>query len=459
MMEAPAAGGALGATAADSARAWPRITIVTPCFNPAKFVAETVQSVLGQNYPNLEYIVMDGGSTDGTLDILRRFTGLKVISEKDEGHSDATNKGFALATGDIFAFVNGDDSLLPGALERVAREIDPAHGRHVVMGRCIFTDENSRPLGIEHPCHFESHRRLLQIWKGHMIPQPSTFWTRQVWNECGPARVDLKRWMDFDLFVRMSKKYAFHRVDQVLATYRLHSESVTMNRTEADRLEDCIRISRQYWGSPLSPGYWRLASSLAVYRFDRLGRARRLVKRADERWRHGHKFAGVIDGLRGSILAPEILFYVKILPWFRDHFARGLAAKAVDWILRLRKTYPQTAVYANHTDPFNDGWVSPRLVVERSMDGPVRELVVCGNAELTYIDKPQALTVLLDGRELGKRGVEKGDFGINFPFDPPIAPGAHKIEIRADRFFVPHRFLRNQDYRPLAWRLYTVELK
>jgi glycosyltransferase involved in cell wall biosynthesis len=133
---------------------WPCITIVTPSFNQGNFIAETIESVMAQNYPNMEHIVMDGGSTDDTLEVLKRYPHLKIVSEQDRGQADAINKGFALATGDIWAFLNSDDTFLPGALQRVAQEIDPTQGRQVVMGRCRFIDEKGQYGGIEHPSYF-----------------------------------------------------------------------------------------------------------------------------------------------------------------------------------------------------------------------------------------------------------------------------------------------------------------
>ena len=100
----------------------PRISVVTPSYNQGNFVEETIQSVLDQGYPNLEYIVMDGGSTDGTLDILRKYEKRLVWkSERDRGQSDALNKGFRMASGDIFSFINSDDVYEPGALHKVGR--------------------------------------------------------------------------------------------------------------------------------------------------------------------------------------------------------------------------------------------------------------------------------------------------------------------------------------------------
>ena len=170
----------------------PRISIVTPSYNQARYIGLSIESVMAQAYPDVEHIVIDGGSADGTLEVLARYPHLRVVSERDRGHADAVNKGFRLASGRIWAFLNSDDTLVPGALRRVAEEIDPASGRHIVMGRCRFVDELGRPTGIEHPSHFQSHRRVLEVWKGHTIPQPAVFWTPEVWARCGPMDETLR---------------------------------------------------------------------------------------------------------------------------------------------------------------------------------------------------------------------------------------------------------------------------
>src|SRR5262245_22533062 len=200
----------------------PRISVVTSSYNQGRFLARTIDSVLAQDYPDLEHIVVDGLSTDDTPAVLARYPHLRVLCERDCGQADAINKGFRLATGHLFCFLNSDDTLCPGALHRVARELDPARGRHIVQGRCNYIDEDDRPTGEEHPSQSCGHLRMLQVWKTHCVPQPATFWTREVWQRCGPMDEALHLALDYDLFCRFSRHYRFHFLDQVLASYRLH---------------------------------------------------------------------------------------------------------------------------------------------------------------------------------------------------------------------------------------------
>ena len=429
----------------------PRISVVTPSYNQGRFIAETIESVLEQGYPNLEHIVVDAMSSDETAQVLDRYGHLRVIREPDRGMGDALNKGFRAATGDIFCFLNSDDTLLAGALEAVAREMGGPGGPKVVMGRCRFVDEQGRYFGVEHPSHFASFRRVLEVWKGHWIPQPAVFWAAEVWRQCGQAEAALAH-VDYDLFCRFARHYPFHKIDRVLCTYRLHTESKTMGWTEAERLEDAIRLSRRYWGSPWLPFYWRLALSLGWYRLDRTGWARRHYQRAEELRRQGRELARLPHWLAAGVLAPDVAFYMAVYP----HLRRTLGG-ALLRVLRFRDdrrgAFPQTAVYLDRAELWEDGWAGPRLVVERASAGGEKTLRLRGLAHTRYLDGPLTLTVAVDGVRLGEAHVEQdGAFQRDFTWAAGAVAGRHRIEILASPYLVYHRFQRNRDYRPLTWR-------
>jgi len=438
---------------------WARISIVTPSFNQGKYIAETIESVKAQDYPNLEHIVIDGGSRDGTLEILRRYPHLTVISEADRGQADAINKGFRFATGEIWGFLNSDDTLVPGALAVVAKEISPEQGRHIVMGRCRFVDESGRFIGIEHPSHFEGPIRVLAIWKGYTIPQPAVFWTPEVWKRCGSLNETLKFSLDYDLFCRFSRRYKFHFVNQVFATYRLHPESKTEQWSEAERLEDAIRISRQYWGPRFSLQSGRLALSLAWFRFNRGGRALQGLRRSQEKWRQGQFLPASLYALLTACYAPDVIFFVGLYPFLRNSTI-GMMLKVFDHLGKRKGMYPQTAAYLDHTEPWADGWAGPRVLVAKDSQSGAQVVIIQGWADLTYLPTPLILTIFVDGEEIGERGVEKtGDFQLEFSLPQPWRPGSHNIEVRANTWFVRHRFARNRDYRPLSFRLKEVRLR
>jgi glycosyltransferase involved in cell wall biosynthesis len=440
---------------------WPRVSIVTPAYNQADYLEETIRSVLLQSYPDLEYIIVNDGSTDNTVDVIHKYEPWLAFwtTQRNQGQCAAINHGFEHVTGHIQAYLNSDDLLLPGALQKAALEIDPVRRRHVVMGRSAFTDQHGRYTGIEHPSHFESHRRVLEVWRGHTIPQPSVFWTPEVWQTCGPMIEDLgPAWVDYGLFCRFSKRYTFNFVDQVLSTYRLHLESKTQRSSEAKRLEESIQISRRYWGSPVSLMYWQLTFSLARYRFNRVGRARRLHWSAQELRRQNHGAWAFSRDLVAGLLAPEVVFGIAIYPTVSKH-ARGGLKRALDWLDSKRDSYSQTEAYMGFTDVWEDGWVGPRLVTSQETTNESCQLLIRGKAELQYLKKPLILNFRVDGQEIGNRQVDQSsEFRIELSLPAPLRPDRHQIEVQTNAWFVPHRLTRNGDYRPLAWRKIEIQL-
>jgi len=432
-------------------KSWPGISIVTPLSDGAQYVEEAVESVMRQDYPNVEHIVIDGGSSGEGLKRLSRYPHLKLVCEPDRGAADAINKGFGLATGDIWAVLRSDDMIAPGALRRVAHEVDPRSGRHIVMGRCRFVDEQGHFIGIEHPSHFESHRRVLEVWRGRTIPAPSVFWTPEVWRTCGPADDTLgPAWMSYDLFCRFSQEYGFNLVDQVLAECRLQDES---RWPEAGSLEVGIGVSRRYWGSPLSPRYWTLALSLARFRFDRVGRARRHLGRMEESRRRAPGVRVIYHGLAGMILAPEVALYVAVYPRLRDRAIR-LWKRTLGW-----SEPPETTANLYRTEAWEDGWVGPRAKVTREIRQPARVVALRGWADLQHM-KRLVLTIRVDDHVVGRLPVRRaGHFSARIHLADPVDPGVHTVVVEASTWFVPHRFSQNGDLRPLAWRVGGIDFE
>jgi len=436
---------------------WPRITIVTPSYNQGVFIRETIESVRLQNYPNLEHIVIDGGSTDDTLSILSEYGHIKVISEPDSGQGNAINKGFGLATGDIYGFLNSDDTLLPEALAHVAREINPSTGRHIVMGRCRFIDEKSRFIGIEHPSQFVCHARVLKIWKGHMIPQPAVFWTSHVWKVCGSMDEALKlAWIDYDLFCRFSKHYKFYFIDQVLSNYRLHIQSKTESMTESSRLEECIQISRRYWGMPWSILYWKMSFSLLFFRLNRVKRGITLLKGARDKWNEGQLFRSIVYAVPGGIIAPEVVFAKLIYPNCKKYFGKS-ARSLIERTMAVNGTFQQSNAYLYRTDPWEDGWVGPCLIICRENLPLSSQIILKGDTDLTQMIKPLILTVRINGQQVCKKRIsETGKFELKLPAKNHNVSSSYNIEVEANTWFVPHRITKNGDYRPLSWHLSEI---
>jgi glycosyltransferase involved in cell wall biosynthesis len=203
----------------------PRVTIVTPSYNQAEFLEETIRSVLLQNYPNLEYIVMDGGSRDGSVDIIRKYE--KHLSywtsEKDGGASDAIARGFERATGSIMAYLNSDDPYLPGAIHAVVRFFQEHRQCNVVFGNTYWTDPVGNVLAERRQTPFWSASYL---YGGADMQQPSTFWKRDLYVKAGgmdPAYITA---FDTDLFCRFIACQAeFRHLKRFLSCFRIHPES------------------------------------------------------------------------------------------------------------------------------------------------------------------------------------------------------------------------------------------
>jgi len=433
----------------------PRISLVTSSYNQARFIARTIESVMAQDFPNVDHIVVDGMSTDGTADVLARYPHLRVIREPDRGQADAINKGFRAATGDIFGFLNSDDTLEPGALRHVADAIDAKAGRHIVMGRCRFIDEDDRFVGVEHPSAFDSHRRVLEIWKGHCLPQPAVFWTREVWDACGPMTVDEPLMLDYDLFCRFSARYAFHRIEPVLANYRLHTQSKTSSVTDEQRLEQAIAVSRRYWGSPLTRQYWQTLASYAVFRANRRVRGARWMRTGRDQYRAGRHLKGMGQIVAGAMIAPDIAADVVLLPVVKPALSRLRQRQR----LRPRAVLPHTEAWFRFNALHDDGWAGPTLVMELDVEASPAVLSLGGTTDPGRLRGRLELEAFVDGHSLGRRAVgSNAEFSVTWSV-PEIPSGRHELRVVASTFLVPHDQFGNQDYRPLSFRLIRLALE
>jgi GT2 family glycosyltransferase len=229
----------------------PRISIVTPSYQQGRFIERTIYSVLSQGYPDLEYIVQDGGSDDGTVEVLRRYESRLTnwASEPDGGQADALNRGFAGTTGEIMAYLNSDDLLLPGALAHVGSYLQAHPDVDAVYGHRVLIDERDRQVGVwVMPPHDD---RVLAL--GDFVPQETLFWRRSAWERAG-GRMDatFQFALDWDLLLRLSQTGArIVRLPRFLGAFRIHDAQKTQSRDEA-RDAESDRLRRRSQDRPMT---------------------------------------------------------------------------------------------------------------------------------------------------------------------------------------------------------------
>lgn len=216
---------------------YPKISIITPSYNQGKFLEETITSVLNQSYPNLEYIIIDGGSTDNSVEIIKKYQD-KIpywVSERDRGQSHAVNKGFKRASGDIIGWLNSDDIYLPQCLEYVVKTFRENPDIDVVYGNFIQTDEKGKVLRKRHV--FSKFRYETFLFH-HYLGQPAVFFRKRALDKIGYLDESLSYAMDWDFLLRMKRQCKMVHVNHFLATCRLHGESKTSYQWKDKALED-----------------------------------------------------------------------------------------------------------------------------------------------------------------------------------------------------------------------------
>lgn len=231
-----------------------KISIITPSLNQVDYIPATIGSILDQNYPELDYIVVDGGSTDGTLDVLRKFgRRFRWVSEPDHGQTDAINKGLRMAEGEVLAYLNADDLYLPGTLDRVAGYFMTHPGAGWLFGHCRLIDESGNLIGGLNAPPFNLRR---MIDRAEYVPQPTVFWRRSVAAVVGEFDVSLHYTMDYDYFIRLGRYTPGHRLDAELACFRLQPTSKTIASSEERFWREQLMVSERYGMRPWTAWYW-----------------------------------------------------------------------------------------------------------------------------------------------------------------------------------------------------------
>ncbi len=278
---------------------YPRLSIITPSYNQAAYLEQAMRSVVDQRYRNLEYIVIDGGSSDGSVDIIRRHRDHLAywVSEPDRGQSHAINKGLERATGDWIAWLNSDDYYLPGAFEAIAGVVsglDDSIG--FVFGRGIRVAEDGNEIGMFWPRKPVFDRNAL-LYGADYVLQPTAFIKRALWQAAGPLDESLRYCMDYDLWLRLSAMFGVAPVDHPVAVSREHGGSKTATGG-IDRWYEIHRMVCRHSGGLITPG-------VVLYLVETL---RQITRAAPIAPVFGAAFHAHLDRLWSDALAPVSAF-------------------------------------------------------------------------------------------------------------------------------------------------------
>ncbi len=383
---------------------WPRIGLVTPSFNMAPFLAETIDSVLSQDYPHLDYIVMDGVSTDDTPSLLQKYDGrLRWRSQPDHGQADAINQGFHAVTGEIFSFLNADDTYLPGALSAIAGHFKRNSSAGMIYGEAYHVDTHGKILDRYPTLPFD----LDSLNSRCFICQPAAFMLRNAFADAGMLDAGLHFALDYDLWIRLARCYPVRKVDDYLATSRMHLDNKTLS-SRRRVYQEIISVTRAHFG--FVPYEW--LHGYACY----------LLDRKDQ----------YFDRSR-----PSVPSYLLALLLGARHNPHQLRRYWADWLLG-------TGIGAEFTSRWDDGWISRRFETTLSLPPHPVTLRVHGKHQAPI--SRQRLRLSLDGLTLRDWfDLPPGPFTLDLPL--PHAPNpAARLVIEARRTWRPRR----GDYRRLS---------
>lgn len=258
---------------------------MTPCLNAARYIRATIDSVLSQDYPRLEYRVVDGGSSDGTLDIVRSYgASVMLLTGPDQGQSDAINKGLARSSGEICSWINASDCYLPGAFAVVARAWEDHPEAGLFFGRAVYLSEEGNTLGEYAMAPVEEMLGLNTIPRGHYqrlltrrsgwIPQQTAFWRRSVMERAGLLDPALHYAMDYEYWLRLGRVAPIHFLDAPTGAFRLHRDAKSASAWKQWR--EVLRVNHRYgapWCSQIHASFLRACSAAVARRARRLLRA------------------------------------------------------------------------------------------------------------------------------------------------------------------------------------------
>ena len=387
----------------------PLVTVVTPSYNQGHFIRATIESVLSQDYPNLEYIIMDGGSTDETASVAKDYASrLTFISEKDRGQSHAINKGFHIAKGSILAWLNSDDLYLPGSTRTAVEALSRNPGAGAIYGEGYLIDRSGEN-STRFPC-----TEAFNLWKlAHLsdyILQQTVYFRKDVLDEVGLLDEDLHYTMDWDLLIRIGMKYPLEHVPEFMGCLREYPEAKSFAGGKR-RIRELGNMLQRHTGMRISPGY-------VVYGLDT----------------YHQIWCGQV----------ERLFTPRLKP----------VSTKLQSVIRLCAGLIIGRTIRNSQGLYSDGWAGPRL---RYMLPPGSgQFMIEGSLPNCRPLHGQKLNVTANGRLLGEFELPFGDFQLTVPLPPALDRQLLHLRIEASRSFMPGSFTLQGDRRRLAYLFKSI---
>ena len=385
----------------------PLVTVVTPSFNQGRFIRATIESVLSQDYPNLEYIIMDGGSTDETASVVAEYSSrLKWISEPDNGQSHAINKGFRMAKGEIVSWLNSDDIYLPGAVRRAVEELQRNTRAGAVYGEGYLIDRDGAIKEVF------PHTQPLNLWRlAHLsdyILQQTVFFRKRVFEEVGYLDEDLHYTMDWDILIRIGKRFEIAYIPEFMGCLREYAEAKSFSGG-LRRVREIHRMLRRHTGKLLPLGS-------IVYGLDAL---------------HG--------------------------PWSEQiaQWAPGFARDRVRALLRTMCGMWIGKVLVGSQGWYSDGWAS--TVVHYLLPSGHETIRIAGELPDTggLLDGQQ-IRVIVNGKTLTRLPIPLGEFVHVVDVPASFVTEPLEIQLKASRFMLPQAVAGNSNCRRLCYRLRSI---
>jgi glycosyltransferase involved in cell wall biosynthesis len=294
---------------------FPKFTVVTPTFCQGKFIEKTIDSVLSQGYPNLEYIIIDGGSKDNTVEVIKKYERHLAywVSEPDRGQSHAINKGMARSTGDYLTWLNSDDWYTPGALKRFAEVIkdNPDVGMIVGagqiinnMGQLVYYKEPTNPITLD---------TLFEWFNGGSFSQPSSMFSRSAWETCGPLDEGEHITMDLDLWIKIARaKFKFIPINDLLSEALSHPDAKTTAYENLMHVDGLLVIAKHGGIDALKSGMMKMSQ-----RIDGLSKQLAWYERNYEIIVN-HPFARLLQPIIKRLGKEGSYWQTKIPPWVKN---------------------------------------------------------------------------------------------------------------------------------------------